>query len=96
MADASDPASDSERQYEKPSPFTKRGNQRFFCSSLPPNIKGIEPNLLTAGIKDEDPHARATSSMIRTVASASAPSPPNSVGTCAAYKPFFTKASFAS
>ena len=95
-AAASDPASDSDKQYEKPSPLAKRGSQRFFCSSLPPSSKGTEPSLFTAGMSDEDPHTRATSSIMITAASASAPSPPNSVGTCAAYKPFFTSAAFAS
>ena len=81
VVEKSDPASDSDKQYEKPSPFAKRGSQRFFCSSLPPSSNGTEPSLLTAGISDDDPHTRATSSIIITAARASAPSPPNSVGT---------------
>ena len=89
---ASEPASDSERQYEKPFPCANGVSQRFFCSAVPPKISGIEPNLFTAGISEEDPQTRATSSMIRTTARASAPSPPNSVGTCAAESPALASA----
>ena len=59
-------------------------------------MSGIEPNLLTAVISEEDPQALATSSIINTTASASAPSPPNSVGTCAADNPAFASACAAS
>ena len=48
------------------------------------------------GISEEAPQTRATSSMIITTASASAPSPPNSVGTWAAASPAFCSASAAS
>ena len=95
-AEASEPASDSDKQYEKPAPLASCGNQRSFCSLLPPKISGNEPSLFTAGISDEDAHTRATSSIIITTASASAPSPPNSVGTCAALKPALRSAVAAS
>ena len=81
MAAASEPASDSDRQYEKPLPAASCVKYFFFCSLLPAIIKGTEPNLFTAGINDEAPQTRATSSIIITAASASAPCPPNSTGT---------------
>ena len=45
------------------------------------------PSLLTAGISDDDAHTRATSSITMQVATASAPCPPYSSGTCTAEKP---------
>ena len=65
-------------------------------SSEPAICTGSEPSLLTAGISDEDTHARATSSMTSTVASASAPAPPYSSGTCGAWKSAASSASAAS
>ena len=59
-------------------------------------IKGSEPSLFTAGISDDAPQTRATSSIIITVARASAPSPPYCVGTCAALNPAFCNALAAS
>ena len=49
-------------------------------------MTGIEPSLLTAGISDDDAQTRATSSMTMHVASASAPTPSYSSGTCGAKK----------
>ena len=55
--------------------------------SSPPEIcTGSEPSLLTAGISEELTQTRAISSITMTVASASAPAPPYSSGTCGAWK----------
>ncbi len=54
------------------------------------------PSLFTAGISAELAHARATSSMMIAVASASAPSPPYTSGMCAACSPAPVSASRAS
>ncbi|CAB4837204.1 unannotated protein [freshwater metagenome] len=96
IAAASEPASDSDKQYEKPFPETNCGKYFFLCSSLPAKIKGSEPNLFTAGISDEAPQTLATSSMIITVASESAPCPPYFESTCAAAKSELCSASYAS
>ena len=74
MPPASEPASGSERQYEKP-PSPRASAPRYFClsSSEPAICTGSEPSLLTAGISEDETHARATSSITSTVASASAP-----------------------
>ena len=48
----------------------------FFRSSEPASRIGTVPSLFTAGIREEDAQARATSSITMTVASASAPDPP--------------------
>jgi hypothetical protein len=52
--------------------------ERYFCfsSSDPASSSGTVPSLLTAGISEDEAHARATSSMTIAAASASAPSPP--------------------
>ena len=55
---------------------------------------GIVPSLLTAGISDDDPQARATSSITMAVARASAPAPPYSTGMCGAWKSLERKASY--
>ena len=55
-------------------------------SSDPAICTGSEPSLFTAGISDDDTQTRAISSMTSTVASASAPAPPYSSGTCGAWK----------
>ena len=69
----------------------------FFCSSGEPDkITGIEPSLLTAGISEEAMHTRAISSITSTVASASAPAPPYSSGTCGAWKSAACRAAAAS
>ena len=47
----------------------------------------IVPSLLTPGISDEDAHTRATSSTTMQLATASAPWPPYSSGTCTAENP---------
>lgn len=65
-------------------------------SSEPASITGSEPSLLTAGISEDDAHARATSSITITVARASAPAPPYSSGTCGAWKSAASSASAAS
>ncbi len=65
-------------------------------SSPPASITGSEPSLLTAGMSDADTHARATSSMTRQVASASAPAPPYSSGTWGAWKSAACSAAWAS
>ncbi len=65
-------------------------------ASDPPRITGIEPSLLTAGMREALASARATSSMTMQVASASAPTPSYSSGTCGAKKSLATKASCAS
>ena len=51
------------------------------------SITGIVPSLFTAGMSEDDAHARATSSMTMQVASASAPAPPYSSGMWGAWKP---------
>ena len=48
---------------------------------------GIEPSLFTAGISDDEPQTRATSSITITVATASAPAPSYSSGMCTAWNP---------
>ena len=53
------------------------------------------PSLLTAGMSELEAHARATSSMTRHVARASAPTPPYSSGMCGAWKSPLTSASYA-
>ena len=58
----------------------------FFSSSEPEICTGSEPSLFTAGISEELTQTRATSSITSTVASASAPAPPYSSGTCGAWK----------
>ena len=65
-------------------------------SSDPASITGSDPSLFTAGIRLEDTHARATSSITSAVASASAPAPPYSSGTCGAWKSAAVSASAAS
>ncbi|CAB4924334.1 unannotated protein [freshwater metagenome] len=50
-------------------------------------MSGSDPSLLTAGINDDEPQTLATSSITIATASESAPSPPNSVGTCDAASP---------
>ena len=67
----------------------------FFSSSEPARMIGIVPSLLTPGISDDEAHARATSSMTRQVASASAPAPPYSSPMCGAAKSEATRASYA-
>ena len=52
----------------------------------PARISGILPSLLTAGMSEDDAQTRATSSMTMHAASASAPTPPYSSGTCGAKK----------
>ena len=59
-------------------------------------MSGIEPSLLTAGMSELLAQTRATSSMTMQVASASAPTPPYSSGTCGAKKSLATRASCAS
>ncbi len=54
------------------------------------------PSLLTAGIRDEEPQTRATSSMTMQVATESAPWPSYSSGTWMALNPEFTRATRAS
>ena len=51
------------------------------------------PSLFTAGINEDEAHALATSSITITVASESAPAPPNSSGMCTAWNPERTRAS---
>ena len=53
------------------------------------------PSLLPAGMSDDDAQTRATSSITMQVASASAPTPPYSSGTCGAWKSVATSASCA-
>ena len=65
-------------------------------SSEPASCTGSEPSLLTAGISDADMSTRATSSITSTVASASAPAPPYSSGTCGAWKSAASSAAAAS
>ena len=65
-------------------------------SADPARMTGIEPSLFTAGISDDDAQTRATSSMTMQVASASAPTPSYSSGTCGAKKSLATSASCAS
>ena len=77
-------------------PAANCGKYLAFNSALPARIIGSEPNLLTAGINDEDPQTLATSSIIITVASESAPCPPYFVSTCAAAKSAACSASYAS
>ena len=97
MPTASEPASGSERQYEKPPSPRASAPRYFFLSSSEPAIcTGSEPSLLTAGIRLDDAQARATSSITSTVASASAPAPPYSSGTCGAWKSAASSASAAS
>lgn len=97
MPAASEPASGSERQYENiASPLASGPRYFFFSSSEPERITGSEPSLLTAGMREDDTQARATSSITMTVASASAPAPPYSSGTCTACRSLATSASSAS
>ena len=65
-------------------------------SSDPASSTGRLPSLLTAGISEDAMQTRATSSMTSTVASASAPAPPYSSGTCGAWKSAAVKAASAS
>lgn len=97
MPAASEPASGSERQYENmPSPLASGVMYFFFRASEPDRMTGSEPSLFTAGIREEDAQTRATSSITMTVASASAPAPPYSSGTCTACRSEVTSASRAS
>ncbi len=97
MPAASEPASGSERQYENiASPLASGVRYFFFSSSPPERITGREPSLFTAGMREEETQARATSSITMTVARASAPAPPYSSGTCTACRSFATRASSAS
>ncbi|GAA3302990.1 hypothetical protein GCM10020295_50380 [Streptomyces cinereospinus] len=59
-----------------PSPLASGVRYFFFSSSEPDRITGREPSLFTAGMREEEAHTRATSSITSTVASASAPAPP--------------------
>ena len=65
-------------------------------SSDPASITGSDPSLFTAGIRLEETHTRAISSITNTVASASAPAPPYSSGTCGAWKSAAVSAAAAS
>ena len=47
---------------------------------VPPTSSGVVPSLLTAGISDDEPQTRATSSITMADAIASPPSPPNASG----------------
>jgi len=58
------------------SPRATGGRYLRFSSSDPDSRSGTVPSLFTAGISEEAAQARATSSMMITAASASAPSPP--------------------
>ena len=51
------------------------------------------PSLLAAGISEDEAQTRATSSITMEVATASAPTPPYSSGTCGAWKSEATSAS---
>ena len=59
-------------------------------------MTGSEPSLLTAGMREEEAHTRATSSITMTVARASAPAPPYASGTCTAWRSLASSASRAS
>ena len=63
-------------------------------ASEPANSNGIVPSLFTAGISEDDAHARATSSITMAVARASAPAPPYSSGMCGAWKSAARSASY--
>ena len=65
-------------------------------SSDPDSRMGMEPSLFTAGMSDDEAQTRATSSITMTVATASAPAPPYSSGTCTALMPAATNAFWAS
>ena len=54
---------------------------------------GCEPSLFTAGMSEDDAHARATSSTTMQAEIASAPGPPYSSGMWTAWKPARTSAS---
>ena len=71
--------------------------RRYFClrSSDPARISGVLPSLLAPGISEEEAHTRATSSTTMAEATASAPTPPYSSGTCGAWKSEATRASYA-
>ena len=79
-----------------PSPAASFVRYRVLSSSEPDRITGMEPSLFTAGISEDEPHTRATSSMTMHVASASAPWPPYSSGTWTAASPAPRSASCAS
>ncbi|CAM5450230.1 hypothetical protein STENM223S_04274 [Streptomyces tendae] len=97
MPAASEPASGSDRQYENiASPRARGAMYFFFSASEPERMTGSEPSLFTAGMREEDAQTRATSSITMTVASASAPAPPYSSGTCTACRSFAVSASRAS
>src|SRR5690606_10552928 len=90
---ASEPASRSDRAYDAISPFTMSGRTLDFSSSEPRRIRPMVPSLLTAGISDDEPQTRATSSMTMQAAMESAPWPPNCSGTWMALKPDLLRAS---
>ena len=71
--------------------------RRYFCfsSSEPARISGVLPSLLAPGISEDEAQTRATSSTTMALASASAPTPPYSSGTCGAWKSEATSASWA-
>lgn len=83
IAAASLPASASDRQYENTaSPRATGGRYRPHSSTDRASSSGTVPSLFTAGMSDEEAHARATSSITMAVASASAPTPPKATGMC--------------
>ena len=96
MAAASDPASRSDRAYEAIAPSAIPGRTCCLRSSPPARIRPIVPSLFTAGISEDEPHTRATSSMTMHAATESAPCPPYSSGTWTALKPEALSASSAS
>src|SRR6201990_650353 len=77
-------------------PLATGGRNCRLTSSEPESRTGTVPSLFTAGISDDDPQTRATSSITITVASASAPSPPYASGMCTACRPAPVSASSAS
>ena len=72
---ASDPASRSNSAYDAIPPLTRSGSTLDLSSSEPLRIRPMVPSLFTAGISEEEPQTRATSSMTMQVATESAPWP---------------------
>ena len=87
IAAACAPASRSGSAYDASCPFAMSGSTLCFSSSELSRIRAIVPSLFAAGISDEDPRTRATSSITMQVATESAPWPPYASGTWIALKP---------
>jgi hypothetical protein len=82
MAEVSEPASRSVRQYEaKAMPLRKGAKSRFFCSSVPKSRSGVKASELAIIVVYMPAQPQASSSLTIAVSRSPSPTPPYSAGT---------------